>query len=113
MVLRQKKTSQETKGESSSEDALTVKPESVPEAVISVGKAPPTGISPQLPGISTTAESEKPTSQIAKVPTLADSTTPGQVPEPKQIPQVTQVPQLPPTLTVAETTPTIAQEPKE
>jgi hypothetical protein len=96
IFLKQEKTSQETKDKSTKEDALTVKPGTVPEAEISVGKAPPTTTSPQLPETTTNVVSQQQTQTIAKAPTLASSTTPGQVPETPQIPQVTQVLQLPP-----------------
>jgi hypothetical protein len=95
VVIRQKKTSQETKEETATEDAVTVKPGTVSEAEISVGKAPQTTTSLQLPETTANVESQQQTQTIAKVPTLASSTTPGQVPETQQIPQVTQVPQLP------------------
>jgi hypothetical protein len=95
MFLRQKKSSQETKEDTTSEDALTVKPGTVPKAVISVGEAPPTITPPQLHEATADAESQQLTQSIEKVPTLAASTTPGQVPETQQIPRVAQVPQLP------------------
>jgi hypothetical protein len=93
--LRHKKRSQETQEETTAEDALTVKPGTVPEAVISVGEAPQTVTQPQLPETTTNIESGQQTQAIVKVPTLANSTAPGQVPETQQIPQVAEVPQLP------------------
>ena len=110
--LRHKKSSQESKEESTTEDSLTVKPGTVPKAVISVGEAPQTIIQPQLPKTTADSESKQQIQAIAKVPTLASptSTSPGQAPTP-QIPQAAQVPQLPPKPTVDEAVEAKIQEP--
>jgi nitrogen fixation-related uncharacterized protein len=93
--LRHKKSSQESKEESTAEDALTVKPGTIPEAVITMGKAPQTIMTPQLPEATGDTEAGQQTQALEKVPTLASSTAPGQVPETQQIPSSAVVPQLP------------------
>jgi hypothetical protein len=98
-VLVKKHKDKAAKPKPQPEEAVTVKPGTIPEAVISVGQAPPPAPKPQLPETTSTSV---PSPQIApatpNVPTLASSTTttPGQVPEKQQIPQAEGVPQLPP-----------------
>jgi sugar lactone lactonase YvrE len=92
-IKKRKKPGEKT--ESPPKDAVTIKPGTVPKTGISVGELPTAPTLVQLPKSTTNTESQQPTLSIQKVPTLASSTTPGQVPETQQIPQVTQVPQLP------------------
>jgi hypothetical protein len=95
-VIVNKKRKRTEKPEPQPEEAVTVKPGTIPEAVISVGQMPPTPTVPQLPETTAAIESPQIAPSIQKVPTLASPTTPGQVPEAQQIAQVAEVPQLPP-----------------
>jgi hypothetical protein len=100
IILKRKKQPEQDK-EPTPQDALTVKPGTVPKAVISLGKTPPTITTPQLPEITSNIESQQQAQTIAKVPTLVSSTstTPGQIPTTHQIPEAAQQPQLPPAKT--------------
>jgi hypothetical protein len=97
-VIVKKHKDKTEKAEPQPEVAETVKPGTIPEAVISIGQMPPTPTIPQLPEPTAPIPSPQIAPSTTKVPTLASSTstTPGQVPEPKQITQVDKVPQLPP-----------------
>jgi hypothetical protein len=99
-VIVNKKRKKTVKPESQPEVAETVKPGTIPEAVISVGQAPQLSEQPiqQLPEPTIVVESPQIAAETPKVPTLVSSTTtaPGQVPETPQISQTAEVPQLPP-----------------
>jgi N-acetylneuraminic acid mutarotase len=94
-VINRKKHPDHTQEEPQSEEAVTVKPDTLPNAVISVGQLPPPTI-PQLPETTVDIESPEPTISTLQAPKLASSTTTDLETSIPQIPQVSQVPQLPP-----------------
>jgi hypothetical protein len=109
MVLKRKK---KEVPEEQVEEAVTVKPGTVPEAIIPVGEMPATPKPEQLPETTTTQPLPQPITTPAPAPKLASPATPGQVPESQQISETAQVPQLPPVTTIDETTKNNTQEPK-
>jgi hypothetical protein len=110
MILKHKK---KKAPEEQAEEAVTVKPGTVPEVIIPIGELPETPKPEQLPETTTTKPSPQPITTPEPVPKLATTATPGQVPESQQIPQTTQLPQLPSSTTDFEPKPTITLEPKE
>jgi hypothetical protein len=95
------------------EEAVTVKPGTVPDAIIPVGEIQATPKPEQLSETTRTQPSAQPIATPTQVPKLAAAATPGQVPESQQMAQVAQVPQLPPSTTDVEPKPIIAQKPNE
>jgi heme/copper-type cytochrome/quinol oxidase subunit 2 len=101
-VIVNKKRKKTEKPEPQPEASETVKPGTIPEAVITVGETPalptPEQTSPQIPEPTVVTESPQIAPAVPEVPTLASSTTtaPGQVPETQQIsPSTVEVPLLP------------------
>ena len=100
-VIVNKKRKKIEKPEPQPEEAETVKPGTIPEAVITVGEVPALPSAeqppPQLPEPTVVAESPQIAPATTEVPTLVISTTstPGQVPETQRIPSIAEVPQLP------------------
>jgi hypothetical protein len=96
-VIVKKHKDKTEKAEPQPEEAITVKPGTIPETVISVGQVPQSPTTPQLSKTTTAIESPQIESSTPKVPTLVSTTTPGHVPETQQITQA-QTPQLPPAM---------------
>ncbi len=90
IVNNRKKRDREKK---STKEAVTVKPDEVPTAVISVGQTPAVA---QLPGSAAGNVGEQTPGSTSTTPVLASSSSTAQAPASQQILQVAKLPQLPP-----------------
>jgi hypothetical protein len=97
IVLKRRKKAKDTQ-EKPTGETVTIKPGTIPEAVITVGQVPPAPTVAQLPETTAPTPAPQIAAETPKVPTLASPTTtaPGQVLETQQIPSTAEVPKLPP-----------------